>query len=106
MASEYREIVFEPRELQAALRDHALQVNRAVPEDGQPMSVDAARKPAIRATLHLEHKRLTFDDQEIAAALITFASRHRMPVARRAQKAITVRDGRMVLELRMHTPWV
>ncbi|WP_143006267.1 hypothetical protein [Limimonas halophila] len=106
MAEEYREITFDKRELQVALRDYGTRTGRIEPGDGGAVGVEITRRNEVEVKLSLETRRVTFNAEEITAALILFASSLQMPVPRRAQKTLSATRERVTLELRTHTPYV
>lgn len=106
MADEYREITFDKRELHVALRDYGLRTGRMTATDGAVLGSDIVRRSDVGVKLNLENRTVSFNAEEIVAALILFAASVQMPVPRRAQKTVSASRDRLTLELRTHTPFV
>lgn len=106
MADEYREITFDKRELQVALRDYGIRVGRIETGEGGVVRAEITRRDEVEIKLVLESRRVTFNAEEIVAALILFARSLQMPVPRRAQKTLSATQDRVTMELRTHTPFV
>ena len=108
MPIEYRKLVFSEEELKRALMDFC-RSNGTMLQNEELTTVELLEKPDI--SVRLEYESTTKDLSEIslsrdqlAATLISYCSRRRIPVPRSAQKTLKVEGARICLFV--HVPEV
>jgi len=98
MPSEYREIRFSGDELARALHDYALAQNPESPPRN-PNGLKITSEPEIAVSLKFGNDHSTYSAAETTAAILRFARKTGVPIARRARKALAVKDNDLVLKL-------
>lgn len=105
---ELRTIIFDEREAATAVIDLCRRNNRRVPS-GTLKSFVVDEGDVVKGTLHIvddygDVHSMSFNQEEIAAALVAHCLNRRIPLPRNASKVITSVDGQVVLALEVgHT---
>ncbi len=101
MPTEYRKLVFSEKELRQALMEFC-RSNGTLPPTEELTTVELVEKPDL--SVRVEYESATKDLSEIllsrdhlAAALISYCSRRRIPVPRSAQKNLKVEGANICL---------
>ena len=98
-ATENRVIKFTYDELMTALFRHN-RCSGGLDQPGMPTKIELFHDGKITARLHMSHQDpITCDAAQIAAALILFCIRQKIPLPKNATKSIHVEDDNIVLSL-------
>lgn len=98
MAREYREIRFTDDELARALHDYA-QAQTPDSPLRNPNGVQIVTEPELSVSLKFGQERSSYNAAETTAAILRFARKTGIPIARRARKGLAVKDGELMLRL-------
>ena len=101
MPIEYRKLVFSEQELRLALTDFC-RSNGTLPQKSELITVELLENPDPSVRLEYEPKtenisEISISRDKLAAALISYCSRRRIPVPRSAQKNLKVEGARVCL---------
>lgn len=98
MPREHREIVFSRQELSQALYDYA-RLQKPDADIGNPKIASIAGAPEVSVTVQFGGEEIAYGAAEVTAALIRYAKKIGLPLARDAQKALSAGEDELVLEL-------
>ena len=101
MPIEYRKLVFSEEELKQALMDFCRSNGTLLPT-GELTTVELVEKPDLSVRLEYESENKDLSEtslsrDQLAAALISYCSRRRIPVPRSAQKNLKIEGTRVCL---------
>lgn len=98
MPSEYREIRFTGEELARALYDYAKAQNPQAPLRN-PKDLHLKAEPEVSASLRFGQESASYSAAEVTAAILRFARKIGVPIAKRSRKALVAKDGDLMLKL-------
>ena len=105
MPTELRRLTFSEREVMNAAASYAARTGRSVPQ-GKLRAVRSGPEPEKNFLLDLdrtgasEDREVVLEADFLGAALIMHCIEHNIPIPRRAERSLKVRDG--VLSLYLH----
>jgi hypothetical protein len=105
MPSEFRFLVFTPRELEKALVAFAIRAQKKIPM-GSVKSADIIDEEKPRAVLWIEPDsgdvvEVQFSSEEVVGSLVGMCLDRKIPLPREYSKALEVFKGRMALRIQM-----
>ncbi len=109
MPSEVRIIVFTSEEALAAIEQFNENLDTPLFR-GKPSDLHIRKNPQVRAILEVERAggdqidTVDLNASHLAAAMITFCQKRRIPLPRSAKKELDVLDGQLVLRLEVGAP--
>jgi len=98
MPSEYREIRFTEEEIARALHDYAQTQSPDSPLRN-PAGLQLKTDPEVSISLRFGHEPASYSAAEITAAVLRFARKIGVPIARRSRKALAVKGDHLILRL-------
>lgn len=100
MVDELRMLTFNASEVEEALVAFAEATDRGLPK-GRVKQVNLTRDKEVRATLQFEpdDEKATFNEYEMAVAMLRFCAKQNIPVPKRGQKAVSIADGAVRLSI-------
>ncbi len=109
MPSEVRIIVFTSEEALEAIAQFSETLDTPL-FSGRPSDLHVRKNPQVRAVLEVERaggeeiETVDLNASHLAAALITFCRKRRIPLPRNARKELDVMDDQLVLRLEVGAP--
>jgi hypothetical protein len=105
MPTEIRHVMFSAEEAMTALRDYCVSAGRRFPAYASVLTIEGVHDPLVRVSAPSdaagEDRSVSFTGRELAAPLLLYCRRKRIPLPARAEKQIIVLGGRLALVIKL-----